>query len=82
VLRKYSIWDELTPLRGRRRAVNDRDVIALVRLVFRSPVDLACFVAPSATPVTRHQIVERLGVRVRSVLGGLHHEYLLAPASA
>jgi len=25
---------------------------------------------------------ERLGVRVRSVLGGLHHEYLLLPALA
>jgi hypothetical protein len=33
-----------------------------------------------ATPPTRHRIGERLGVRARSVLGGLHHEYLLAPA--
>jgi hypothetical protein len=35
-----------------------------------------------ATPLTRHRIGERLGVRVRSVLGGLHHEYLLATALA
>ena len=33
-----------------------------------------------ATPPTRHRIGERLSVRARSVLGGLHHEYLLAPA--
>ena len=39
-------------------------------------------VVPSATPLTRHRIGERLGVRARSVLGGLHHEYLLAPALA
>jgi transposase InsO family protein len=37
---------------------------------------------PSETPPTRHRIGERLGVLARSVLGGLHHEYLLAPASA
>jgi len=37
-------------------------------------------VVPSATPVIRHRIGERLGVRARSVLGGLHHEYLLVPA--
>jgi hypothetical protein len=35
-----------------------------------------------ATQPTRHRIGERLGVRARSVLGGLHHEYVLAPASA
>jgi hypothetical protein len=29
--------------------------------------------------MTRHRIGECLGVRARSVLGGLHHEYLLAP---
>ena len=34
-------------------------------------------VVQSATPLTRHRIGERLGVRVRSVLGGLHHGYLL-----
>jgi putative transposase len=39
-------------------------------------------VVPSAAPLTRHRIGERLAVRARSVLGGLHHEYLLAPASA
>jgi len=37
---------------------------------------------PSATPLTRHQIAERLEVRAKSVLGGLHHEYLLAPLLA
>ena len=39
-------------------------------------------IVPPATPPTRHRIGERLGVRARSVLGGLHHEYLLTPASA
>jgi len=39
-------------------------------------------VVPVATPLSRHRIGERLGVRVRSVLGGLHHEYVLVPASA
>ena len=37
---------------------------------------------PFARQPTRHRIGERLGVRARSVLGGLHHEYLLAPVSA
>jgi putative transposase len=37
-------------------------------------------VVPSATQPTHHRIGERLGVRARSVLGGLHHEYRLAPA--
>jgi transposase InsO family protein len=37
-------------------------------------------VVPPATQPTRHRIGERLGVRARSVLGGLHHEYLLVPA--
>jgi hypothetical protein len=54
----------------------------LARIVLRSPVDLAGFVVPSATPLTRHQIGESLGVRASSVLGGLHHEYLPAPALA
>jgi len=57
-------------------------VIALARIVLRSLADLAGLVVPSATPLTRHRIGERLRVRARSVLGGLHHEYLLAPASA
>jgi putative transposase len=35
-----------------------------------------------ATQPTRHRIGERLGVRARSVLGGLHHEYVLVPALA
>jgi hypothetical protein len=35
-----------------------------------------------ATPPTRHRIGERLGVRTRSVLGGLHREYVLVPALA
>ena len=39
-------------------------------------------VVPSAKSLTRHRIGERLAVRVRSVLGGLHHEYLPAPALA
>jgi putative transposase len=39
-------------------------------------------VGPSATPLTRYRIGERLAVRARSVLDGLHHEYLLAPALA
>jgi len=39
-------------------------------------------VVPSATQPTRHRIGERLAVRARSVLGGLHHEYLVVPASA
>ena len=29
---------------------------------------------------SRHRIDERLLVHVRSMLGGLHHEYSLAPA--
>jgi len=37
---------------------------------------------PSATPPTRHRLGQRLSVRASSVLGGLHHEYLLAPALA
>ena len=39
-------------------------------------------VAPVVTPLSRHRIGERLRVRARSVLGGLHHEYVLVPASA
>jgi len=57
-------------------------VVALARIVLRLLADLASLVVPSATPPTRHRIRERLGVRARSVLGGLHHEYLLAPALA
>jgi hypothetical protein len=57
-------------------------MIVLARIVLRSLVDPAGLVVPSATPLTRHRIGERLGVRARSVLGGLHHEYRLAPAWA
>jgi len=32
--------------------------------------------------LSRHRIGERFVVRARSLLGGLHHEYLLAPAMA
>jgi hypothetical protein len=54
----------------------------LARIVLRFLADLAGLVVPSATPLTRHRIGARLGVRVRSMLGGLHHEYLPAPALA
>jgi len=57
-------------------------VIALARIVLRIFADLASLVVPSATPPTRHRIGERRGVRARSVLGGLHHEYLLVHALA
>jgi hypothetical protein len=58
-------------------------VIASARIVLRLPVDLAGLVVVSfRSPRSRHRIGERLGVHARSVLGGLHHEYLLAPASA
>jgi putative transposase len=39
-------------------------------------------VAQRATQLSRHRIGEHLVVHVRSVLGGLHHEYSLAPAFA
>jgi hypothetical protein len=57
-------------------------VIALARIVLLSLADLAGLVVPSATSLIRHRIGERLGVRVGSVLGGLHHERPPAPASA
>ena len=57
-------------------------MIVLARIVVGLPADEAGLVVPSVTPLTRHGIGERLGVRVRSVLGGLHHEYLLLPALA
>ena len=34
----------------------------------------------SSTQLTRHKIGGRLVLRVKSILGGLHHEYSLAPA--
>jgi len=61
---------------------HDRDVIVLARIVLRLLADLVGLGVPSATPPTRHRIGGRLGVRARSVLGGLHHEYLLMPALA
>lgn len=36
----------------------------------------------SEIPLTRHQSGGRLSVRARSVLGDLHHEYLLLAALA
>jgi len=57
-------------------------MIVPARIVLRLLADLAGLVALSATSLTRHRIGERLGVRARSVLGGLHHEYLLVPALA
>jgi hypothetical protein len=55
-------------------------VIALARIVVRSIADLAGLVVPSATPLTRHRTGDSLGVRAGSVLGGLHHDHLRAPA--
>jgi len=57
-------------------------VIVLARIVLRPLADPAGLVAPSATPLTRRRIGEPLEVRAGSVLGGLHHERLRAPASA
>jgi len=57
-------------------------VIVSARIVLRLLADQAGFVVRSATPLTRHRIGERLGVRARSVLGGLHNEYVLVPALA
>jgi hypothetical protein len=59
-----------------------RGVIALARIVLRSPVDLTGLIAPSATPLTRRRIGEPLDVRAGSVPGGSHHEYSLVPAFA
>jgi hypothetical protein len=61
---------------------HDRDVMGLARIVVQLFADLAGLVVPPVTPLTRHRIGERLGMRARAVLGGLHHEYQLAPASA
>jgi hypothetical protein len=55
-------------------------VIVLARIVLRSLAELVDLVVPSATPLTRHRFGERLGVRAGSTSGGLHHEYLQAPA--
>jgi hypothetical protein len=60
----------------------DRGVIVLALIALQPLADLAGLVVPSATPLTHHRIGERLGVRTGSVLGGVHHEYLRACASA
>jgi putative transposase len=39
-------------------------------------------IVQSAIELSRHRIGERFVVRARSLLGGLHHEYLLVPAMA
>jgi len=57
-------------------------VIVLARIDLWVLADLAGLVVPSATPPPRRRIGERLGVRVRSMPGGLHHEHLPASASA
>jgi hypothetical protein len=57
-------------------------VIVLAGIVLRLPADLAGLVEPPATPLTRHRVRDALGVRARSVQGGLHHEYLLVPPLA
>jgi transposase InsO family protein len=44
--------------------------------------DPPLMVVPPATRLTRHRVDGRFGVRARSVLGGLHHEYLPAPVLA
>jgi hypothetical protein len=54
-------------------------VIASARIVLRPIADQTGLVVPSATPLTRHRVGERLGMRAGSVPGGLHHEYLPAP---
>ena len=83
MLRKNWISDELTPSYGALAELwHGRGVIALARIVPRLPADLADLVVPSATPLTRRRIGERLRVHARSALSGLHHEYLLAPALA
>jgi hypothetical protein len=55
-------------------------VIAPARIVVQLLADLAGFDAPSATPLSRRRIGERLGLHAGSVQGGSRHEHLLAPA--
>jgi hypothetical protein len=70
-------------LRPRRVDAAMRVSLALLSRLFDSGVpDPPSEIVPSATPPTRYRVGEPLGVRARSVLGGLHHEYLPAPALA
>jgi hypothetical protein len=82
VLRKYWIRDALTALRGVVKLWNERSVVALVRIFLWVLANRAGLGVPSATPLTRHRIGERLGVRASSVLGGMHCEKVQAPALA
>jgi hypothetical protein len=61
---------------------HDGGVIAFARIVLRSLANPAGHVVPSATPLNRDRIGERLGVCAGSAVGGVHHECLPAPASA
>jgi len=70
VLRKYSIRDELTPLRDLRRAVADRHVIALARIVLRLLADLAGLVVLWLRP---RRSVEAENLFLRRQLA-LYHE--------
>jgi len=70
-------------LRPRRIDAATRVSLALLSRLFDSGVpDPPSEVVPSPTPLTRHRLGEHLSVRARSVLGGLHHEYLPMPAWA
>ena len=93
VLNKEERWEDQTENvacapqkldRGRTDPVSGPSpslgVIALARIVLRLLADPAGLVVPSATPLTRRRIGERLGVRAGSVPGGWHHEHLPAPA--
>ena len=66
---------------GRRTLVKPRCWLTHMALGPGVP-DPPSEVVSSAKSLTRHRIGERLEVRARPVLGGLHHEYLPAPASA
>jgi hypothetical protein len=58
-------------------------MIVLARIVLRLLADLAGLgVLSLRSRRSRRRIGERLGVRVRSLPGDRHHEYLPAPASA
>jgi hypothetical protein len=85
VLRLLADLAGLVVLSLRPRRVDAATLVSLALLsrLFDSGVpDSPSEIVPSATPLTRHRISELLGVRARPVLGGLHHEYLPAPALA